>query len=171
MLKLVNAFVDICLFRLGPQQLPHSVPLLGMVILADSVIGIVFVSIGRNINEAVPIVIISLGLVVLLLKLLLTVTNHQDRFVQTLTAIAGTGFLFSLVAGPVLSWAYHLREINDDNGLQVLLYYFIAFWNIGVLGHILRHAVSMMLPVGIGLAILHVFINKVVISGLFPMAV
>ncbi len=170
MLKLINAFVDICLFRIGPQDLPCSVPLLGIVVLADSVIGMVLMSIDRSINEAVPIVIISLGLIVFTLKFLLAVTNHPERFVQALTAVIGSGFLFSLVVWPVLMWAYHLRDIDVNNSVPVLLYYIIAFWNIAVLAHIFRHALSKTLAVGAGIAILYVIINEVVISGLFPMA-
>ena len=100
MLALFNLFLDICLFRKAPQDVPASTPLLKMCLLAYALSGLVVLLISAPVAVAVALLQILLDMVLLggLLYLGLILRRHPQRFEQTLSALTGSGTLLGLLA-------------------------------------------------------------------------
>src|SRR5690606_2571217 len=91
------AFVDIVLHRRGPQDLPASQFLLGLVLIAYAVVmAVVLIVISAT---RVDVILMMLELVVDLAVVYLVLAAFQKarRFLQTATALVGTAVLLSLI--------------------------------------------------------------------------
>ena len=97
MLELVRAFVDICLFRRGPQDLPASRFLLYSTLGTYVASGFVL-HVGRY--PATTAALVSLtdaALLVVLTVSLLYLTGLASRVQQTLAALAGAGTVLAML--------------------------------------------------------------------------
>lgn len=150
-----RVFADIARFRKGPEDVPASGALLGMVVLADAVFSGLSMALLPAQLEGSPILIIglSIGITLLYLKVLLTLARHPGRFTQTATAVFGyqvvmmpailiTGWLF-LTAGQDPTWQAPV----------VLLRLVVEVWALAVAARILRSATGWPLVACVALAI------------------
>ena len=107
------------------------------------------------------------GLLLLLVVLYLAqgfmARGLRVRTPQTLTAMAGTGFLFGLLSLAVLS---RIDPANPQPNLA-LFYLALFVWSLLVDGHIYRHALSIKLGGGILIAVLVFAANFILLRMLF----
>ncbi|MCC7330802.1 MAG: hypothetical protein IT484_11740 [Gammaproteobacteria bacterium] len=167
MLALLDAFIQIVMRRLGPEDLPDSSFLLGLALAAYALAqlptaGVVF---GLTPTAALAIAV-DCALLAGVFWLLLRFTGHAPRFRQTLTALAGTGALLALVQAPLvyltkLAGAGGQSSAGPTLGLLALL-----LWSVIVQAHIASRALSGGYGVGLAVA-LGYFILSYGISGIF----
>ena len=150
MLQLINAFVDICLLRRGPQDLPTSTTLTALCLLLYALLVATAEVVTGESERAVPWAAISLGGVILVISALLRLRNVAERTRQTLTALAGCGFLLGLAQLPLFA---ALPAEGEPAGALLPLAFLVSlvlfFWSFAVEGHILRHALSVSFPAGV----------------------
>lgn len=132
MQELFQRLVQICLLRLGPQDLPALPILLLVTIPAQVIIGVLAFSLDVPLTLALPHSL--LGSLVLALYTLAAVwlQGHRERFVQSLAALTGTDAITTMVAIPFL-W------IGPQAALLTLL---ILLWQIAVMVHIFRQTLE-----------------------------
>lgn len=150
---LVKAFLDIALFRRGPQDLPPS-SLLLLLALAFHLFG----STALSVTEYSPWQALLAGIVdtvvlVLLAGTLLISYGKKERLTQTLTALAGTGGLISLAAIPLVSLLAYLKTQDLATDVPILFLLLLIIWSIAIVGNILRHALSVGPGLGTGLSL------------------
>ncbi|MEN8217765.1 MAG: hypothetical protein ABFS56_15630 [Pseudomonadota bacterium] len=148
---LSSAFFDICRLRLGPQDLPASSVLLGLILLLYLVVTGTLSLIQFPINDAILLSIIELGLLVVLTSSLLYITHYAARITQTITALAGTNSLLGIFTLPLVLW---LEYYNGDASLPVLLLLGLLVWNFVIHAHILRHALAVSFFMGFNLTLI-----------------
>lgn len=159
---LLQRFIEICLLKAGPQDLPSSGFLLILALLCYGLVGI-----GLSLNQAtfatsLLMVLVDVMLLALMTYLLLWLRLLPQRFLQTLTALAGTGALLALAAWPLLLW-----QQQSAVGLASLLLWLWFFWNLMVFGHIIRHALTTRLTIGVVMALLYMYLSFNVSRALF----
>ncbi|MBI1194338.1 MAG: hypothetical protein GC138_00625 [Gammaproteobacteria bacterium] len=169
---LIRRIFDICLLRAGPQDLPDSSFLLRFALIGYILSGLLIASNNQDLGTAALLVAVDVALITCLLFMLLWARGLNHRYRQTLTAVLGTGIVLELVSWPILSWqSYNIAQPGVTNSLMFssLLLWAWLFWNILVLGHILRNTLSTQLMIGIGLAMLYLFlsfnISRILIGG------
>lgn len=139
---LVRAFYEICLFRKRPQDLPASPVLFWMVLCLYAVISGLLSYPSQTAPAALATGLIEALMLMLITWLFLYLRSVPERWLQTCTALAGTGVIFSAVALP-LFYATVLVEVSaaleSFISLQVII---LVVWNIAVMAYILRHALS-----------------------------
>ncbi|MFK5913958.1 MAG: hypothetical protein QM484_06255 [Woeseiaceae bacterium] len=142
MLQLIKVFWSICRFKAAPQDLPVARNLL----IAAVIAGIFVDSFGSSLlmkeTSAMDVAItVTIFNVVLLfsLFLLLKAIGFKERAMQTLTAVAGSGLLISLVLLPSLLFIYTSVSESKSYAFYILI---DNIWRISVNAHILRHALS-----------------------------
>lgn len=170
MQRLISLFVDICLLRSGPQDLPTSTVLLILALLANAAAGVLMLQVSTPPGTSVLIVLFDTVLMVAFVSIVLQLRGHPERRVQTITALGGTGMLFSLMNWPVTGWWYRAKEAGAETGVPLLALMVLLVWNIIVIGHILRHALDVSLPSGIGISLIYVLIAMSLIGVVFPAA-
>ena len=90
MAALFNLFLDLCLLRKGPQDVPASMLLLKLCLLAYGLIGLIVLLLSTPIPVALLQALLDIVLLSGLLYVGLTLYHHPERFEQTLTALAGS---------------------------------------------------------------------------------
>ncbi len=163
-----KAFLDICLLRKGPQDLPKSTVLLVLCFFMYTLIDVLLTVQARPFVEALMVSFVDVGFLLLVTFLILKQHKHLERWHQTMTALFGTGvvlgiFIFPLVFGGIQNqYEAWLQQII------VLLFLIMVIWNVAVLAHIVRHAISTSIGIAIMIAILYIWMSSLLITMLFP---
>ena len=170
MRELLVALRDICLLRMGPQDLPYApnllVTLIALNLLLDVTVGWLLGLAGAAITGSLLGVLVILGGVWLLLRM----RGFEARFVQAATAISGAALLFSILAIPANVALTPMPKdpelFSSGQKLALFMAMLLGAWSLAVTAHILRHALQR--PFWIAL-LLAVMLN-VATAALFPAA-
>lgn len=169
--KLLNIFVDICLLRAGPQDLPASRFLLGVAILLGLLTGaLLIVDSFGSVFSALLAQILDLLLLMALIRFGLAYRGLAPRFLQVATALFGSSALINLVTMPVQLLIGEDPSASLAGELGVLLYLFLLVWALVVIGHILRHAFDIRFGGGILIALAYFLLINWLVQTFFPVA-
>lgn len=149
---IVDPFVQICLLRQGPQDLPTSGILLAIALIAHTVASVLMSNIQLGVTRAVLSGLIGTLLIVLLPGALLYAFKHGERIIQTVTALAGTGAIITFIALPLTGSLPDPEQRTGQGGFATLLLLILIGWSIAIVGHIFRHALSIPYFLGLLLA-------------------
>ena len=170
MLALAYFFIDLCLLRRKPQDLPASSALFGLVLGVALLGGLLLsVSAGASLVAAVGQTLLDLLLMLAVLHLALKALNKQARYLQAATALVGADAVIGLVALLPVSLMRPVDTGAEPGGDLVfagLLFLGLVVWSVLVVGHILRHTFDLTLAQGVVIAIAFDVFSYVVISGL-----
>ncbi len=131
---------------------------------------ILFFGMYEGVGRAILSGLLDTTLLVVLFGGLLYVQRKRERIVQTLTALAGTGALITIVSLPISGWFHGADKESGEGGLAVLMLLLLVGWSLAVVGHILRHALSAPYFAGLVLAVLFYWLSITVFRALFPVA-
>ena len=153
-MRQLMTFINLCLLRANPQDLPTAPALTVVTLLAYTLVsvGLALPDLGWE-RAALWAVLDTLVLAILTHSALL-LRRFPERLYQTLTALMGSGALLGLLAWPVVA----LQNVTA----QIIM----LVWNLAVVAHILRHALSVPLALGI-LASLGYFMADLLLSMAF----
>lgn len=169
MRALINPFIQICLLRQGPQDLPTSGILLAIALTAHTVMSVVLSHISLNTLQALLSGLLDTVMLVVLTGSLLFVQRRITRVTQTVTALAGTGAIITFLALPLSGWLHGADQAAGEGGFALLLLLILTGWSLAIAGHIFRHALSVPYFVGLVLAVVFYWISISVFRALFPM--
>ena len=167
MRAILNPFIQICLLRQGPQDLPTSGILLAIALTAHTVMSIAW-SISLNAGSALLSGLLDTLLLVVLPATLLYAQGRKSRVIQTLTALAGTGTIITFLALPVSGWLRGADQSAGEGGLAMIMLLILMGWSLAVVGHIFRNALSIPYFFGLLLAMLFYGISISAFHALFP---
>lgn len=150
-MRQLMTFINLCLLRANPQDLPAAPALTVMALLAYTLVsvGLSFTDLG--LGRAVLWAVLDTGVLAILTHSALLLRRFPERFYQTLTALMGSGALLGLLAWPIIA----LQNVTA----QIIM----LVWSLAVVAHILRHALSVPLALGI-LASLGYFMVELLLS-------
>jgi cellulose synthase/poly-beta-1,6-N-acetylglucosamine synthase-like glycosyltransferase len=163
-----KSFFSICCFRSGPQDLPVSGELVFLSLLVYGLSSFVLALSSQPADIAVLSGLIDTVLLAGISYLLLSLWRQSERWLQTTLALSGTGVLFSIAALP---FSYMFANSNETDPLVFLLFLFfisLLIWNITVMAHIMRHALSSSFALGVLVALFYVWMITSTITSLFP---
>ena len=145
---LIRLFIDLALFRRGPEQAPASPLVLGALLLA-------YVGVGLAIAGTLPVpggagpwptlfaTAFALGWCWFMLRL----ARKPERFVQTAIALFGVQVLFTPFVGALQGQLLKAMGTGDMPVLLALLLLVVAIYIIAVVARILRIATEWPMPV------------------------
>ncbi len=165
---LAKAFLDICLLRKGPQDLPRSSALLLVSAFAYACIDVLLTAQARSIPESLLVTLLDMCFLMAVSYLILRQHRVVDRWTQTMTALFGTGVILGLFIFPLV---FGGGQIQYPDGLQqiiLLLFLIMVVWNVAVLAHIVRNAISTSIGIGVLIAIFYIWMSSLLITMLFP---
>lgn len=153
MQALITFFVELCALRRPPQDLPASQLLFGVTLVADLLVGILVgltahLSLLTSFAEGLTEVAMMLAALYAGLELL----NRPNRFLQSATALLGSGALLGLAAIAPLMLDPTGSEQTELAALGAFVLLGLVIWGIVVTGHILRHTFSLTLGQGAAVA-------------------
>ena len=171
MLRLIRAWFEICLLRRTPQELPASGYLLGVSLCCYGLVSVLVSSQSYAFNRALLLAGVDLGLLFVFVWSLLYLQNRTARINQTLSALAGSGSLMGLIALPLMLAVGPDAVTEPVPPLLVSLWLLLLLWNLFVMAHIIRHALSSSFAIGFGISLLYALLSMQVITTLFPQQV
>ncbi|WP_328986408.1 hypothetical protein [Thiorhodovibrio winogradskyi] len=167
MLAILHFFIDLCLLRRAPQDLPASSVIFALVVVAGT-LGSMLLALSAGEKALVGFLqgLLDIAFMAALLHVILRLVDKPARFLQTATALIGADTLIGLVALLPLSLA---AGADETSGLLVLagfLFMGLVVWGVLASAHILRHAFEIPLMQGVFLAIAYDVLAFFVIGGL-----
>ncbi|HSG63643.1 MAG TPA: hypothetical protein VLD39_01515 [Gammaproteobacteria bacterium] len=168
MQQLVSVFVDIALHRKGPDVLPASRFLLGLVLSAYVAASFVIWQLNWPIGQAVGVMTLDVVLHLAFLAVVLAVAGRRARFLQTATAALGVETLLACAALPL-----HTLIATGEEGSPVVitasfLLLLVLFWSIDVAGFVLSRALEQPYIVGLVIMVGYVLGSMTLGEFLFP---
>lgn len=169
MAELIRAFFDITLRRRGPEDLPASGFLLGLVLGCYALVSGLGVAVyARSVADFSAQLALDLALFFGFFVLLLALYRRTGRLLQTLTALLGTGAMLSAIALPLLLWLRTEDPETPGAGVPALGMYLLVLWSLMVTGHILHRALEIPFVGGMVLALGYFTLNIAAFGYLFP---
>ena len=168
---LFREFLNICLLKRAPQDLPASQGLFLITLVASFTGSMLVASSGMAWPAAAQSAVLETLFMLAAIYAMLVIYGRPARWLQTVTAIAGTNTVLVVISLPLLMWLLTLREQQMDATVPSLLFLGLVFWNLLVLGHIFRHALSTYLPVGVMTALGYYLLSIMLVNWLAPTTV
>ena len=142
MLKLLNAFWDLALFRLRPQDLPSSSFLVFVTAACYFAIGVASALLPLDLLPVLFTALLDTLMLALVISGLLYFRRKPERIPQVLSAAYGMLGLLGLIMLPVTAWLLHVVDEPAAALAPALLFWLLYFWSVAALGHVLRHALD-----------------------------
>jgi hypothetical protein len=153
-LQFLKVFLDIVLWRRGPQDLPASPLLLALVTAAYVAVSAVQL---LMLHEAGPtwfvFVVVDPVLLICGTWLLLRLFQHPERFLQTATAVLGTGALLGLAVYLPLQWILDAAGATPESTLAGIAALALVVMFALVTGRILQLAMDASLFTGVAISL------------------
>ena len=162
MLALIQTLFDIVRLRKGPDAMPHSVFVFGLVVVLWLFSSLVMTITTEELDDQSFLIGLIVGLVGLACYAAVVIlAGRGTRLLQTIAAVLGCGALLNLlfVAGNL-----GLTPLVGSN-LTNIIVTLVLFWSIPVEGHIVARAIERHWYVGIVIA-MAVFVFQLIIFGL-----
>lgn len=163
MTALLRLFFDILCMRRGPQDVPAAAALAALCTGAYALLGLLSVALNSPLRQALAQTVLDLVLLAGFTHVLLNAHRRGARFLQTFTALTGTGALFALIAAPVL-FAFPDDPAQATPALVVFLYFTLVIWSIAVMGHIYAQALSASRARGLAWSIAYFVLSFVAVA-------
>ena len=162
------SWLEQCLLRRAPQADPVSVRALGGALLAYLMLDLLQARASSGWQTSLGMTALDMLVMVLFSWSVLRLTKKTARYLQTLTALAGTGAILGLVGLPLIQQAAQAQSGEGPTGTLVLGWLMLLVWGITVQAHIYRHALSVRYGVGLLVAGLHLILVIGLLETLFP---
>lgn len=166
--KLFRDWVEICLFRRAPQDLPAAGILLVVALLASTLAGVAVARSSLDWPAAVLSAVLETLFMAAIIYPILALQGYTERWLQTVTAVAGTNAVLVMLSLPLLAWLLRSQALEQDATVPALLFLGLIGWNVMVLGHIFRHALSTVLPLGVLVALVYYSASIAFVNWLIP---
>ena len=170
MISLVQYFVQLCLLRKGPQDLPASQALLtasGILLVLTAVVSD---QVHDDLSGRLGFALAQVALLTIVVWVILSLARFPERIQQTLTAFYGSGTLIQLLIWPFRAMITGIENPQQaqEMTLPLLAILVFAVWSFVIMIHIYRNA----LDTTTGKAVLIGIITQIVIGlgmfNLFP---
>ncbi len=170
MYALIRPFLELCWLRSGPQHLPTSTLLMELTLTAHALAAFLLSLAYLAPARALAAGLAETALLAVFVTIVLYLPGHLPRYRQTLTALAGTGAMLSLLAIPVTHWLHTAKAAADPTGAPALLLLGLVGWSLAITAHILRHALNCVFTRGLVLAVVFSWLSIIIMNQLFPLA-
>lgn len=169
MKPLIKLLFDICLLRSKPQDIPASSALMLLTLLAAIASGVPAIT--GSVGGLVPALMIGLldvALILALLRIFLGLTGLSSRWLQTATALFGTGVIINLLSIPVQVLLDSSSDHSTSQFLGALFYFALLVWSLVIMGHILRHSFKLRLSSGVLIAMSYFMLINTLVRLFLP---
>lgn len=163
MYAFIKLFLDIAIFKKGPQDIPASPWMLRITLPVYAGINLLILFINDNAGTAILQILVDFLLMVSFCWPLLYFSGKTNRFSRTLCALIGTDAVIGFFSIPAV---ISLGPQSEEWVFLSLLA--MMFWHWLVSAHIFRHALDKPLFFGLGLSLLYILISSQVMALLFP---
>ncbi|MGZ8227470.1 MAG: hypothetical protein ACXWT3_12670 [Methylococcaceae bacterium] len=164
MFEIIRLIFAICIFKKSPQDLPHSLLLVGLLVIINIITSFLILKIQSGwLNSLIQAVV---GIILLggFSWICLFLCRKLPRFYQTASALLGVDAMIGFFALPAVA----TMVIGQGGLLVFLIVLALIGWHWAIIGHIMRNALEQSLSFSLGLAFLYLFGSYQLMALLFP---
>lgn len=121
-----------------------------------------------EISRTVGIVVLNILVIISFSYFLLVVLKLKERFVQTISALLGTGIFFNLLSWPLVGLIAINESSRTYDALVAILALSMISWELLVTAHIYRHAFNLRMYSAIILSLGLFFIFRIILRAVYP---
>lgn len=137
----LNAYLRLALLKQNPQDLPASQTLTLLSLASYFLISIALSAPGYGLGKGMVHAVIEVMILIAYTRGLLSAFAIPERFMQTVSALAGCSVLWGIAVLPLGALLAQAPPEEPPAG-PALLYFALVIWLLVVYGHIFRHALS-----------------------------
>lgn len=171
MKAIVDLFWNLCLLRVGPEQMPTAnlfvVTVLAANLLVSALVGLTS-PIGNSVATALSAPVISAAVLASGTWLMLQAKGVPQRFTATLTALLGADVLITAFNWPLIML---MRPGAEPDGMQFLLgigQFALIFWWVTISGFVFARALEVSRTQGVAVAVFIVLATLIITFSIFP---
>ncbi len=171
MTALFNYFFELCLLRAKPQDIPASGILLGLVIVANVLVGVLaFSGLYGGVARALMAGVVESLFFLTTLGLLLYFKGVTPRFNQAATALLGSSTLLAVILIPLYSMSGTGTDHTAVTAVADLGALALLIWSLLIMGHVIRHTIGITFGHGIMFAMTYFLLSSLFVGSLFPLS-
>jgi len=176
MSALIRLFWDICIFKRGPQDVPYSQFLLGIMMALEFLLGFLAMLIPDNqgatrpLSQIIPFLLADILLTIGFTSLVLWLHGKVVRIRQTITTLFGVDILLGFIHLPFIFVAMAAGKQVEMLGMYYLGTMIVLMWQLGVYSSVFRHALSISIFRGGGFALVLFFLSLYLRALMLPVA-
>ena len=164
MFEIFRLFFDICLLKKGPQDVPPSRLLFWFSLTLYGMVGFLMLHLSVSWLASLFQLLAEIMILLIFTAGILYLKGKTSRLFPVVTALLGADALISFFALPVIA----SMTIGRTPFFSELVYLALVIWSWLVMGHIFRHALSISLSFGLGVAFVYIFSTLQIMGFLFP---
>ncbi|TNF98154.1 MAG: hypothetical protein EP297_08860 [Gammaproteobacteria bacterium] len=161
----LSVFWQICLLRQGPEVLPKSMFLLYLLLPLYFLLGVFTAMTTYGLTDSVYRSGADLVITVSLAYVFVHLAGRQQRFLQMLTALIGTGLILGVFFMPFLVM---IQTDLFSKAALITVIYILFLWEVFIIGNIFSRTFALSLPAGFLIAMSYVLLAMLMFYSVFP---
>jgi len=158
----------IMLLKAGPQHLPYSVPLFATLAFLYLVSGTLVLTTSMSAGQAAANMVLDTAVLCAFSYICLSLLNYKARFVQMVSALAGIGIVFHLLAWPLFVQIHDMQPQQQGATIAAVLMLLLISWQVLVFAHVFRHAMQMSMMRALALSFGYLFLSMAAAEVMLP---
>jgi putative flippase GtrA len=168
--RLSSVFMEIALHRRGPEDLPASRFLFGLLAIVYGCTSFIATQIVEPWPRAAAMVAADVGTYLAFLWVLLALFGRRPRYLQTASALLGSGTVLTLFGIPLILLAGFANGEVETGNLGTWLFFLLIVWSIDVASFVLSRALPVPYIVALMIVLGYTFGSASLGRLLFPVA-
>jgi hypothetical protein len=158
----------ILLLKAGPQHLPYSSSLLAILTSLYVVSGVLVLTTSMNIGQAAANMVLDVAVLFAFSYFCLSLLKYRARFVQMVSALAGIGIVYHLLAWPLFVQIHNMQPQEEGAKIAALLMLLLVSWQVLVFAHVFRHSMQMSMMRALALSFGYLFLSMAAAEVILP---
>ena len=158
----------IMLLRAGPQHLPYSASLCAILVVFYIASGVLVLTTTMDAGQAIANMLLDAVLLFAFSYICLTLLKYRARLVQMVSALAGIGIVYHLLAWPLFVQIHAVQADEQSAKIFALLMLLLISWQVLVFAHVFRHTMQMSMGRALALSFGYLFLSMAVAELIFP---
>ncbi|PHS22340.1 MAG: hypothetical protein COA83_11930 [Methylophaga sp.] len=161
-MEIISRFIDLCLFRASPSDVPASAWLLKITLLSYFVLSLIVNKLDNTWNTSFFVSLADIAVMVIIVGLLLTFRGFQSRYTQVIIALAGAGCCMAIIGFPIIWWFFQIEPEQQTASFALLMMVVLLIWSLMVMAQIFRHSLEVKSATAMLITIAYIMITLVV---------
>jgi hypothetical protein len=158
----------IMLLKAGPEDLPYSVSLLATMTFLYLASGVLVLTAAMASGQAVANMMLDTLVLLVFSYACLSLLGFKTRFVQTVSALAGIGIVYHILAWPLFIQIHGMQPGQQGVKIPALLMLLLISWQVLVFAHVFRHAMQLSMGRALALSFGYLFLSMAAAEIIFP---
>ena len=158
----------ILLLKAGPQHLPYSLSLLAILTSLYVVSGVLVLTTSMNIGQAAANMVLDVAVLFAFSYFCLSLLRYRARFVQMVSALAGIGIVYHLLAWPLFIQIHNMQPQEQGAKIAALMMLLLVSWQVLVFAHVFRHSMQMSMMRALALSFGYLFLSMAAAEVILP---